>query len=224
MATTKRTDGGAIAQTGSSSLRVHLLGEVAVRSDDDREWAIASARARSLLGYLIVHEGLSRSPRQRLAFLLWPDSTEAQARTNLRNVLHVLRRACPAARWLRGRGRDDVAVARWRLVLGRSARFAFLPRTLPGALPRDGRRIVALRDAVDLYRGDLLEECYDEWAVAERERLRDRYVAALRELRRVVGRPGRPRRGDAARAGGDAAGPARRDRLPAAHGRARRRW
>ena len=53
-----------------------------------------SVRARSLLAYLLLH-GPAPQPRERLAFLLWPDSTEAQARTNLRHLLHTLRRASP---------------------------------------------------------------------------------------------------------------------------------
>ncbi len=42
-----------------------------------------------------------RHPRERLAVLFWPDSEESQARTNLRQALHHLRRACPtpSASW-----------------------------------------------------------------------------------------------------------------------------
>ena len=42
--------------------------------------------------------------------------------------------------------------------------------------------VAALRTAVELYAGDLLEGCYDEWLIEERERLRDRYVSVLRRL------------------------------------------
>ena len=55
-----------------------------------------SARAESLLKYLLLHRDAPQL-RQRLAFLLWPDSTEPQARTNLRQVLHNLRRVLPDA-------------------------------------------------------------------------------------------------------------------------------
>src|SRR4029077_1111117 len=48
------------------------------------------------LGYLLHHHDAPQ-PRQRLAFLLWPCSTERQAQTNLRKVLHTLRRALPGA-------------------------------------------------------------------------------------------------------------------------------
>ena len=57
---------------------------------------LESARAESLLAFLVLHRHAAAS-RQHLAFLLWPDSTEAQARTNLRHVLHTLRRRLPDA-------------------------------------------------------------------------------------------------------------------------------
>lgn len=37
----------------------------------------------------------SATPRARLAAARWPGSTEAQARTNLRRVLHTVRRVLP---------------------------------------------------------------------------------------------------------------------------------
>jgi DNA-binding SARP family transcriptional activator len=39
-----------------------------------------------------------------------------------------------------------------------------------------------LREAVELYTGDLLEGCYDEWLFEERERLRQRYLDVLERL------------------------------------------
>ena len=38
--------------------------------------------------------------------------------------------------------------------------------------------------AVDLYRGDLLPSCYDEWIAPERERLREMFVGAVGIYRR----------------------------------------
>ena len=51
-----------------------------------------------------------------------------------------------------------------------------------GAARGSESEVAALRDAVALYRGDLLEGCYDEWAVTEREGVRELYVSALRKL------------------------------------------
>lgn len=81
---------------GRPLLRISLLGAVDLRVDGVALPPLASARAESLLAYLLLHREAPQ-PRQRLAFLLWPDSTEAQARTNLRHVLHTLRHALPDA-------------------------------------------------------------------------------------------------------------------------------
>ena len=78
----------------SPMLRIRLLGEVELRHGEALLPPLESARAASLLAYLLLHREAPQ-PRQRLAFVLWPDSTESQARTNLRHVLHILRRALP---------------------------------------------------------------------------------------------------------------------------------
>ena len=61
----------------------------------DKPVLIVQARLQSLLAYLALHRHTPQS-RQHLAFLFWPDSSEAQAHTNLRQLLHLLRRAWPA--------------------------------------------------------------------------------------------------------------------------------
>jgi len=77
-------------------LRVRLLGPVDLQLDNQPLPPLDSARAESLLAYLLLHRDAPQ-PRQRLAFLLWPGSSEGQAQTNLRKVLHTLRRALPDA-------------------------------------------------------------------------------------------------------------------------------
>jgi hypothetical protein len=75
---------------------VRLLGPVDLQLDDRTLPPLDSARAESLLAYLLLHRDVPQ-PRQRLAFLLWPGSGDGQAQTNLRKVLHNLRRALPDA-------------------------------------------------------------------------------------------------------------------------------
>ena len=76
--------------------RIRLLGQFDLRIGGEVVRPLDSVRAESLLAYLLLHRN-GPATRQRLAFLLWPDSTEAQARTNLRHVLHTLRRRLPEA-------------------------------------------------------------------------------------------------------------------------------
>ncbi|MDQ4108628.1 MAG: hypothetical protein M3138_07480, partial [Actinomycetota bacterium] len=74
--------------TSHGRTRVRLFGELDLRLEDGRPAPLESARGQSLLAYLLLHDDAPQS-RQRLAFLLWPDSGEGQARTNLRHLLHT---------------------------------------------------------------------------------------------------------------------------------------
>ena len=71
-------------------LRVSLFGEQAITDDGTGRVRTRSARTAALIGFLALHAG-SPQARQRIAGLFWPDSTEAQALTNLRRELHQLR-------------------------------------------------------------------------------------------------------------------------------------
>jgi DNA-binding SARP family transcriptional activator len=171
-----------------ASLRIRLLGGLDLRQGEAALPPLGSARAESLLAFLLLHREAAQ-PRQRLAFLLWPDSSEGQARTNLRHLLHVLRRALPEAdrflevtpRTLRWRADAPcwLDVAAFDAALARAEREPGGPEGSGGA-PVD--REAALVEAVDLYAGDLLQGTYDEWLADERERLRQRYLQALERL------------------------------------------
>lgn len=151
------------------TLRVRLLGGLDMRLGEERVPPLDSARAESLLAYLLVHRDAPQ-PRQRLAFLLWPESTEPQARTNLRQVLHNLRRALPDA--------DRLIDVGPRTLQWREQAPLWLDVAIFEEAVADGR----LREAVDAYTGDLLEGSYDEWLVEERERLAHLHASALEGL------------------------------------------
>jgi DNA-binding SARP family transcriptional activator len=46
-----------------------------------------------MVGRVALEQPCTPQSRAHLAFLFWPDTSEAQARTNLRNLLHSLRHA-----------------------------------------------------------------------------------------------------------------------------------
>ena len=77
-------------------LRVELFGDFSLTYGDQRVTTVATPRLQSLLAYLVLHHDVPQ-PRQHLAFLFWPDTNEAQARNNLRQLVHHLRRALPVA-------------------------------------------------------------------------------------------------------------------------------
>jgi DNA-binding SARP family transcriptional activator len=160
------------------TLHIRLLGGLDLRYGERSLPPMASARAESLLGYLVLHR---QSPqlRQHLAFTLWPDSSEAQARTNLRHVLHHLRRSLPDAdRFL------DITprTLQWRLDAPFWLDVAAFELALLRAQGDTGASPAALLEAVEVYTGDLLEGSYDDWLLAERNRLRGLYLDALERL------------------------------------------
>ena len=72
-------------------LNVRLLGGFEVKRDEIAI-AITSRPAQSLFAYLVLNAGTFHR-REKLAGLLWPDSTEENARDYLRHGLWKLRKA-----------------------------------------------------------------------------------------------------------------------------------
>lgn len=77
-------------------LQVELLGRLRLTFNSRPLSELCGKRAELLLAYLVLNRDTPQ-PRQRLADLFWPDSKDAQARTNLRRELHTLRRLLPDA-------------------------------------------------------------------------------------------------------------------------------
>jgi DNA-binding SARP family transcriptional activator len=77
-------------------LEVRLLGQFEVLRDG-RRLTIPTRNAQSLFAYLILNAGKAIR-REKLAGLLWPDSSEENARSNLRHELWRLRKAIETGR------------------------------------------------------------------------------------------------------------------------------
>ena len=67
-------------------LVVRVLGTCDLVLDGDRLGVSDTLRVQRLVGLLSIREAPQH--RARLAYELWPDSAEGQARTNLRKLLH----------------------------------------------------------------------------------------------------------------------------------------
>ena len=179
------------ATVDAVTVRLRLLGEFGVTIDGQEWTGPLPARAPSLLAYVILHSGTAQ-PRQRVAQLLWPDSTDGQARTNLRNVLHHLRRGAP---WLGKALEIGPTTLRWRddpRCLVDLAEFVAALEAAAAARVDSAEQRDALREAVRRYEGDLLPSCPDEWLADERTRLRERHLAALRHLVALLSIDGPP--------------------------------
>ena len=87
------SDASNVGGQSPARLEIRLLGRVGVILDGQRLPAFSSLRLQRFLALV----SMRREPqhRARLAFELWPDSNETQARTNLRKLLHELRHSVP---------------------------------------------------------------------------------------------------------------------------------
>ncbi|MBX3000005.1 MAG: AAA family ATPase [Caldilineaceae bacterium] len=162
-------------------LHLQLLGDFRLVHNGIPITSISSQRQQSLLAYLALHSDTPQT-RQHLAFLFWLDSNEAQARTNLRNLLHQLRRDLPQVERLLCISTKSVE---WRSEAECSVDVAEFERALRQAeeAGADEQRIqAALEQAFACYTGDLLPALYDEWVLAERERLHTLFLQALDRL------------------------------------------
>jgi DNA-binding SARP family transcriptional activator len=166
-----------------SLLRVALLGGFAMALGNAPLAPLGTPRLQSLLAYLLLHRDMPQV-RQQLAFLFWPDSDEAQSRTNLRNLLHRLHKNIPPIqRFLE----VEPGTLRWRPDTRLSVDVIELDLAIATADEAARRGDVAatrasLEAAVGLYRGELLPGLYDDWIVAERERHAGLFVRALGRL------------------------------------------
>ncbi len=170
------------AQPGSK-LAIRLLGEFVVTHAQQPVSGLAGDRPQSLLAYLLLHRDAPQS-RRYLSFLLWPDSSEAQARSNLRNLLFSLRQALPQADAYLV---SDASTIQWRPTAPVQLDVADFCDALAEARRHaqqhdDGACARWLEAAIASYGGDLLPGCYDDWLIAEREKLRQEYGEALAGL------------------------------------------
>lgn len=169
-------------------LTIRCLGEFSATYGGEPVAGLATPRLQVLLVYLLVHRAAPQA-RRHLAFLFWPDVGEAQALNSFRVLLHALRSALPDVdRFIH----VDAHTIQWQpsapamvdLVEFEAALecVARVDRALEAEADDGQARQDAYRAAVDCYEGDLLPGCYDDWILAERERLRLRYGAALGQL------------------------------------------
>jgi len=153
-------------------LHIQLLGEFRLVYGETLITTVNSPRLQSLLAYLLLHRKAPQS-RRHLAFLLWPDSNEGQARTNLRHAFHDLKHALPNGDTFLI---SDTLTLQWRSDAPFTSdvdKFLSLLQT---------PSLLTLTEAAQCYRGMLLPGCYDEWIGNEREQLHQSYIETLARL------------------------------------------
>jgi len=145
-------------------LKITLLGQFKLQAKD-LPIELPSRPAQSLLAYLALNAGVTQR-REKLASLLWPEASETNARSYLRQALWRIRKALerasiPGENYLET---SDISIT-FKAQADYWVDAALLLEI--GEAPT----IEDLTEAVSLYQGELLPGFYDEWIVLERDRL-----------------------------------------------------
>lgn len=172
-------------QEPSLPLRACLLGPLRLTWGTEAPSLPRTAAARSLLGYLLLHHDRPL-PREPLAGTFWPDRPDAAARKSLSNALWQIHRSLGPAAGRLVVTRDTVSFnlgpADTLDVEDFATRLRRYRERCQDAAPPLPAMLAELNAAVELYRADLLEDCYDDWVLPLRERLREDYLWALEQL------------------------------------------
>src|SRR2546427_1976221 len=169
-------------------LQIELLGDLQMRSATGSLFTISAKKSQALIAYLAVKPS-QRVSREKIASLLWSSTGPDQARQSLRQTLSTLRKELtqlsPDAKILIEE--NDLLGLEESLVECDVA--AFEPLVASGTEE-------ALTQASQLYRGDLLdgfqinEERFDQWVIAERDRLHRMALRAHAQLLELQSRRG----------------------------------
>lgn len=162
-----------IHSTHQTPIELHLLGKFQINRGT-QTLHLPTRKLESLLAFLALHP--EPHSRDELAALGWGEAPQTEARNSLRNALATLRRILSARVISADREQAQINPEFPLHVdaqdFDRASNSEMVPENLQAM--------------IDLYRGDLLKDFFDEWISFERERYRARYLGALLGLTQIM--------------------------------------
>lgn len=153
-------------------VRFQLLGSLQIADGNGIIMGIPGKKARLLLAYLVLNADSPQSRRQ-IAFDFWPDSTEKQALSNLRKLIHDLRECLPQiVPYLN----ISSLYIQW------NGKLPYYSDVQEFEQAVQAQTLHELRKAERLYRGELLPGFYEEWLQSKRELLAQQFLKALERI------------------------------------------
>lgn len=171
-----------------SRLNISLFGKLDIRVDNQPITTLDKIKVQELLCYLLLYRQRTHT-RESLAGLLWQYAQPKQARCYLRKALWQLQSALESEESLA----ECQILAVDAVWIGINPLAALLLDTavvekayngcegIPGRQLNE-EQVNRLKQAADVYKGDLLEGWYEDWCVYERERMQRMYLIILDKL------------------------------------------
>lgn len=171
-----------------STLQIRLLGQLEISQSDALSQLRLSSACQKIMAYLLLHTG-KMCRREVLMDVFWQDNSPERARSCLNSAVWRLRRELENC----GLGGANYLLSVDSVEIGFNWECDYwldvqtfeqslsptLRKPLADVRPEEAaqaERVLAL------YRGELLEGIYEDWALIERERLRTIYMNALMYL------------------------------------------
>ncbi len=171
-----------------SEIRIQLFGRFCAWRNGQVVAGLEADQLQKLFSYLQLYRR-SAHARESLANLLWPETTTVHAKKRLRQVLWQLQSAlgsyaeAPSDHLLLVTA-DQVQINPeanfWLDVAVFEQAFACVEGIAGRQL--DTQHVQALHNAIQCYCGPLLDGCYEDWCLYERERLQNIYLVMLEKL------------------------------------------
>ena len=156
------------------TIRLFLFGSFELKVKD-RTVHLPTRKTESILAYLALHRSVQN--REKIASMFWGDSPDELARRSLRTALSALRKEI---------GEEFIVTDRETVQLNpdfplwvdvyeaeKQAKDTFSSNSQAVVNP-------------DLYRGDLLQDFYDDWVLEEREHYRSLFVNRLLQFAQLL--------------------------------------
>ena len=157
-------------------LEIRILGQFQLRRDS-APVEIPSRSAQSLLAFLVLNTGIAHR-REKLAGLLWPNATEANARSYLRKALWQTRKSLAAD----VPGGEEYLLADDITISFNSKADYWLDAEAVRSKPDDALLVEEQIKIVSAFQGELLPGFYEEWVSLERERLKAAFDQKINTL------------------------------------------
>ena len=168
-----------------------MFGDLRVVTSEETHTRFRTRKAALLLAYLALHSQQAQS-RERLADLFWGDKEPAGGRADLSTALSQLRRqleppGTPDSLFLADKQQVRLHPA------AVTTDVADFERFVAQAWQNEDKaeKAALLQQAVALYRGDLLPDCYEDWAAGEQTRCRLLFQESLLRLTQLWEESGR---------------------------------
>jgi DNA-binding SARP family transcriptional activator len=166
-------------------LRLQLLGRVRLSYEAENKNIHLKRQSATLLAYLAMHRDRDHA-RDTIIEQFWPECDPTRGRSNLSSALWRLRRAIgprsstlikPSIHGTTGIS-EDIPI--WLDVKAFECRIM---ATLGTSLVKSvDCSLATLEQGLALYHGELMPGWYDDWILAERERLQGLYLGGLLQL------------------------------------------